>query len=337
MTTPEIKKIQVKLLATMVLFVLLSLNNLLTGQAQINARFANPQFERSTRTYFLDVELSSVANSERLFGMNLRFFYDASKLEFLYLDQLASAYSILGKAPQAYQGSQQIGAQMFNFTEGAAYVNGAIQLQSTQSALEILPNQWTRVLRIGFKVPLSIQDEENFCPAVLFDQIEDNQNIGYLSGSEGLIIMVVDNDPNTPETTAPTVISSALFNWERDVEEGMPYGGPVSTKCISVGELVSTEDPDLVKDGYALYQNKPNPFDAETKIDFILPFAQQATLKFYDVSGKIYEDIKGSFKEGINTVTVALKPWMVESKVVLYRLETEDYKSGMRKMTLISK
>lgn len=337
MTTPVIKQTQVKVRASLTFLVLLCLNTFLLGQAQINARFSNPQFDHPTRTYFLDVELSSMGKTEFLFGMNVRFFYDATKLEFLYLDQLNGAYGTWGKAPMTFPGGTQSGAQMFNLTGNTAFVSGAIQLESTPSALEIVQNQWARVFRIAFKVPLSIQDEENFCPAVLWDQLLDLKSGGYLPGSEGLVITVLENDPTTSESTAPTAIRGALFNWVRDVEEGMPFGSPAFTDCISIAELVSTEDPDLVEDGYALFQNKPNPFNAETTIEFILPSPMEATLQFYDVSGKSYENIKGNFKEGRNSVTVTLKPWMVESKVVLYRLETEDYKSRMRKMTLISK
>lgn len=339
MTTSRIKKIKARTIITIAFYVFVSLNTLLVGQgkAHIHTRFSNPQFDHPTRTYFLDVELSTTGKNQFLFGMNLRFFYDASVLEFLYLDKLHEGYAITGKNPRSYPGNHQSGTQMFNLPGTTSYVNGAIQLQDIELPLEILQNQWVRVLRLAFKVPLTVQDEESFCPAVIWDQLSGAEASGYLPGSEGLIITVLESNPSTPAATAPTVLSGALFNWKRDVEEGMPYGNPASTDCISIGEVVSTEDPDLAEDGYALFQNKPNPFDDETTIEFILPFAQQASIKFFDVSGKFLDEMKGSFKEGRNTVTISLEPWMIESKVILYRLETEDYKSRMRKMTLISK
>jgi hypothetical protein len=126
------------------------------------------------------------------------------------------------------------------------------------------------------------------------------------------------------------------FNWQYNLSGGMPYGHVVLEDCISLGTTTSTEDPDKIDaNGYALYQNKPNPFDLKTVIEFVLPFAQEATLKFYDVEGKEVEEIKGSYSAGSNQVVVQQKPWMQRSNIVFYRLETEGYTSGMRKMSMV--
>src|SRR6187431_1283262 len=79
----------------------------LTGQAmpQIQARFSNPVFDMETREYFLDVELNSVLAQENLFGMNLRFFYDATYMEFKGVDQFHQGYGLLGDAPKPFVGN----------------------------------------------------------------------------------------------------------------------------------------------------------------------------------------------------------------------------------------
>ena len=73
----------------LILLVLCVTTMSLFGQSlpRIEARFSNPTFDRQARIFYLDVELSSKDSPEKLFGMNLRFFYDASLMNFQKVDQ----------------------------------------------------------------------------------------------------------------------------------------------------------------------------------------------------------------------------------------------------------
>lgn len=132
MANTPIKRLNAKVIAFLLFMISLSIASYGQNLAQINARFANPQFDFATRTYFLDVEISTKGPNHFLFGMNVRFFYDAGRLQFLYLDQLHGGYTLTGKSPQSYVGNPQSGAKMFGLTGAAAYVNGIVQLQSTR-------------------------------------------------------------------------------------------------------------------------------------------------------------------------------------------------------------
>ncbi len=333
------KKLQVKMAMTFVIYTLISLSTVLLSQSmpQINVRFSNPQFDNDTRMYFLDVELNSQNSPEKLFGMNVRFFYDATMLEFKHMDQFRPGYGIIGELPKEFRANDQSGVQMFNLTGAAAYINGAIQQLDEQSSLEINPIKWVKVFRLAFKVPIIYAEEDRFCPSVVWDLKSNYGGGGFLAGSDGVIITLVENNPDTRKTSSPTVIQGTHLNWDQNPDNVMPYGNYAAKECISINQLVSTEDPDQVDiNGYALFQNKPNPFDEATTIDFILPASNQAVLKFYDVTGKSLEEIKGDYKLGRNTVKVERKPWMEESKVIFYRLETDGFQSSMRKMTLIN-
>jgi hypothetical protein len=55
---------------------------------------------------------------------------------------------------------------------------------------------------------------------------------------------------------------------------------------------------------FALYQNEPNPFNDKTTITFNLPEAGNATLKVFDVTGKVIYTNKGSFGKGMNSFTL---------------------------------
>lgn len=71
---------------------------------------------------------------------------------------------------------------------------------------------------------------------------------------------------------------------------------------------------------FELYQNEPNPFADKTSISFNLPEAGEATLKVFDVNGKIVYTNKGSFGKGINTFTLS-KNDLNTRGVMIYQVE----------------
>jgi hypothetical protein len=308
------------------------------GQAlpRIEARFANPQYDRETRTYFLDVELNAKTSPEMLFGMNLRFFYDASVMEFQKVDDFHQGYGLLGNAPVPAVGNEQSGQQLFGFNHAAAYVNGGVQLLDERFPLQISTTTWVKAFRLSFKVPVITLDPEHFCPSVIWDLEATEGAGGFLPGSAGLVITVAETNRATRYVSAPTIPSAVPFNWEYSAESGLPYGKVVSTECITIGDLTSTEEQDKTDaKGYALFQNQPNPFDGRTIIEFILPYAQHATLVLYDVDGKVKEEIEGDYETGRNQIELKQKSWMVESNVIYYRLHTDKYTSKTMTMSLV--
>src|SRR5699024_6064516 len=54
--------------------------------------------------------------------------------------------------------------------------------------------------------------------------------------------------------------------------------------------------------GFALYQNTPNPYAGQTVIGFNLPEASKATLSVYDVTGKMLKVVEGEYDQGYNEV-----------------------------------
>jgi hypothetical protein len=328
---------KIRAVATMVI-LLCAGNAWLIGQAlpQIHARFTNPRYEVGARKYTLDVELQSSGTQEFLFGMNMRFFYDASLLEFQSVKDFHPGYSLLGDAPKPFVGNETSGIQLFGFSRAAAYINGAVQLKENGQPVEIVPNKWVKVFSVTFRVPENVTDVDRFCPSVIWDLKPTTGDGGFLPGGDGLVITVTENNRSTRQESMPTISKGVGFNWQYDHEAGLPYGQPESRECVSILELVSNEDPDQVDAlGYALFQNQPNPFDGKTIIEFILPFAQEATITFYNVNGVQMEQIKGEFSAGKNQLLITQKPWMVQSNTMYYRLQAENYTSRPRKMALV--
>ena len=116
----------------------------------------------------------------------------------------------------------------------------------------------------------------------------------------------------------------------------MPHGKIVSTDCISIGDVVYTEDLDKTEPtGFKLFQNQPNPFAETTRIDFMLPAAQHGTLYFFDVDGVVKETIEGDFVRGRNQVELKQKAWMTETSVIYYKLQTDKFTSKTFSMSLV--
>lgn len=315
------------------------LSSLVSGQTmpEVSVRFANPQFDATTRSYCLDIEMRTATGQQQLFGTNVRFFYDADVMEFRGLDQFHPGYGLLGNALQNFKGNSAGGTHMFGLNGAAAYVNGAVQLLNDQSPMQITSNQWTKAFRACFEVPSFMLGTESFCPSVIWDAKPQARKGGYMPGSDGLVLTVMEHNPNTREVSAPTQISGWHFNWQKTEDGNMPYGNPQAGVCIALNGLVSSSEV-VTADarGFALYQNQPNPFTQSTSIEFILPDSRTARIVVFDVSGKMVKVIEGDFAAGRNVVKLDRASWMEASGVWFYRLEAGDYISGMRKMTVVN-
>jgi len=84
---------------------------------------------------------------------------------------------------------------------------------------------------------------------------------------------------------------------------------------------------------YALYQNKPNPWNNHTLIGFHLPVDAAATLSIFDMDGKIIKAIQGQYKSGYNSVTLTIDD-LPASGVYYYRLESNGFVAS-KKMVMV--
>ena len=86
-------------------------------------------------------------------------------------------------------------------------------------------------------------------------------------------------------------------------------------------------------DEFALYQNMPNPFHDRTIISFRLPKAEEATLRVFNISGRMVKMIEGDFMKGYNQIFLNGSDFGAPG-VYWYELETEQH-SDRKKMILI--
>ena len=84
-----------------------------------------------------------------------------------------------------------------------------------------------------------------------------------------------------------------------------------------------------VAEGFALYQNTPNPFNGATVIGFNMAEAGAATLSIMDVSGKVVFTLNGDYARGYNQITVSSEQ-LPATGVLYYTLATANETATQR-------
>ena len=90
-----------------------------------------------------------------------------------------------------------------------------------------------------------------------------------------------------------------------------------------------------VGEEFALEQNNPNPFTANTTISFNLPKAGEASLTIYDITGKVLKTISGQYPKGQNEIAISAEEFSAQG-VMFYELESNGLKAT-KKMIYLNK
>jgi len=69
---------------------------------------------------------------------------------------------------------------------------------------------------------------------------------------------------------------------------------------LRFGSATATVEPAA---GLLLLQNRPNPFPDVTTVGFVLPAACEATLRVFDVNGRLLREQSGYYNAGEHFVT----------------------------------
>ncbi|MCP4123935.1 MAG: DUF11 domain-containing protein, partial [Bacteroidetes bacterium] len=199
----------------------------------VTVRFANPQYDCSTGDYCLDVEFNSDTPDQELFGMNVRFFYDDDVLELIGFGDFQGGYGSFAPNPPEISTSVSAGPALFDFPGSAEFVNGAIQLVNTGATSIEIPtgvDDWVKIFQVCFTVDDSSIDLDGFCPVVVWDLEQTASSGGFLTGDDGVVITVVNPDPN--EDSAPADEQVVHNNWQYTDPVNPPYGEPVEESCV---------------------------------------------------------------------------------------------------------
>ncbi len=199
-------------------------------------RFSNPVYVCEDSVYCVDVEFQAAVENLRVFGMNVRLFYDDELLEFDTLTDFEPGYGPAAPIPPAVTMSPVgLGYTWFGFgspgTGVADFVNGAVQLlDPTQPPIFVSTTGWTKLFRACFRVEGTMVDSVNFCPPLVWDLEQNPANGGWLSGDDGVVItLYVENMPSQPTNE---IVDQ--FNWQYIGNGLPPYGEPIEESCIDL-------------------------------------------------------------------------------------------------------
>jgi hypothetical protein len=112
-------------------------------------------------------------------------------------------------------------------------------------------------------------------------------------------------------------INSDITNKEIYV---LGHDNHISVRDIAI-EFRESSDAEVVPaEGFALYQNQPNPWSESTSIGFTLPEAMHVTLTFFDLSGKVLYVRDVEAQEGYSEIVITNKDLPAKA-VMYYRLD----------------
>lgn len=189
---------------------------------------------------------------------------------------------------------------------------------------------------MGYQFTLEFEND-----LVQFENIVENDfvkmsNFGFSMVDKG-IITTSWNANSAPEELFFELTFRA--NNDVDLKEVLKITSEYTTAEAfnAAGDLKSVElrfnGAAVVKEGFSLYQNKPNPFSKGTLIGFELPEASEATLSIFDISGKLIQVQTENYPKGYNEITISRTDLNAKG-VYYYRLETAN-NAATRKMMLL--
>ena len=127
--------------------------------------------------------------------------------------------------------------------------------------------------------------------------------------------------------TSGKLSNSLTFNSHITKAEASDSAG----NLLTVG--LAFDPPQILENGFALYQNIPNPVVNTTDIGFNLTKAGPATLTIYTMDGRVVRVIKNDYPVGYNVLQISQSD-LKATGVFCYRLETPD-NAATRRMVFI--
>ncbi len=131
--------------------------------------------------------------------------------------------------------------------------------------------------------------------------------------------------------SVPTL--SNVLHSSADITDALAIDEAGNVIPVDFEFVTSVATGEVTSKVFALYQNQPNPFSAETNISFRLPEAGRATLRVFSSEGRLVKMVVGEFAEGINAIKFR-KDEFGSNGVFYYELETPKH-SDRKKMILI--
>ncbi len=200
--------------------------------------------------------------------------------------------------------------------------------QSYQVAVQSVDNQSL----LGFQFSLNFDKNALQINSVNDDEMVKSEHFGFAKTAEGVLTNSWNASQATYLKASQNVFEleitalkdgrlSNLLNISSDYTSAEAYrttdGSDVELLDI---ELQFTES---IQNGFALYQNTPNPFREQTTIGFEIAEANTTILTVFDVTGKVVKTVVENLDAGYHQI-VLQKADLPVTGVLFYQLESGD-------------
>lgn len=162
-------------------------------------------------------------------------------------------------------------------------------------------------------------------------------NFGVHQASKGLITTSFASVDGIQSTAKPLFILTMKSIGEGALSESIYFNSKITaaeaynagSEVLSVRLNVSNGNSNAI----TLMQNSPNPFKNQTRIGFVMPKAESANLRIFDINGRVVKSITGDYQKGYNEVIIH-KNDLNTSGMYYYQLQSDGF-TATKKMILI--
>ncbi|GJM36070.1 MAG: hypothetical protein DHS20C18_50710 [Saprospiraceae bacterium] len=168
----------------------------------------------------------------------------------------------------------------------------------------------------------------------------DEENFGYLAAESGMITTSWNQHGELPDNKEGVLFSITFYSNANAELQDLIYINSRLTKAeaytlegdvLEVGLNFLEGNTASEPTGYALYQNRPNPFSDDTIIPFQLAEAGVVRMRVYDLAGRTIYQMERQFESGYNELLIGKSDLSITG-IMYYQIEAGNWKDTKKMM-----
>ncbi len=223
---------------------------------------------------------------------------------------------------------------------GIAVVNQTLEAGETYT-IDFLARDMDKIL--GYQFTFGFDPDALEFVEVLEGELPgiSEDNFGYLAAESGMITTSWNQHGTLPSNEEGVLFSLTFYSYATAELQDLIYINSRMTKAeaytqegdvLEVGLNFLESNQEDQNTGYALYQNRPNPFSDDTIIPFQLAQAGTVRLRVYDLTGRTIYHTERHFESGYNELLIG-KSDLSTTGIMYYEIEAGGW-TDTKKMML---
>jgi len=169
-------------------------------------------------------------------------------------------------------------------------------------------------------------------------------NLNMEMAAEGVLTFAWDNASASPLAENSTLFNLHFYTKKENTTQNIIDINATYTPALaykgSLAQLHTVEQSAIklafthteLVSSLILYQNEPNPFAGQATIGFVLPEANAAQLRIYDLNGQQIAQFNGDFAQGYNEFAINILENVRSTSVLIYQLSVPGHAPLTKKM-----